>query len=56
MLIIFREREEFSFGFLLSSITVGVGNKEYPVPPVWGSDGTSRNKHRLDGISCTFKV
>jgi hypothetical protein len=23
---------------------------------VGGSDGTSRNKHRLDGISVTFKV
>lgn len=33
-----------------------VGNKPYPVPSVRCSDGTSRNKHRLDGISLLLKV
>jgi hypothetical protein len=33
-----------------------VSDDEDPVSPVRGSNGTSRNKHRLDGISVTFKV
>ena len=33
-----------------------VGNKPYPVPAVGSSDGTSRYKYRLDGISSTFKI
>lgn len=40
---------------------IGVGSNspcddEHPVSSVWGSDGTSRNKHRLNGISVTFKI
>jgi hypothetical protein len=33
-----------------------MSDDEHPVSSVGGSDGTSRNKHRLDGISVTFKV
>lgn len=33
------------------SVARGVGNKEDSVPSVRSSNGTSRNKHRLDGIS-----
>lgn len=40
----------------LQSLAIGVGNKPYPVPPVRGTDGTSRNKQRLDGISFTLKI
>jgi hypothetical protein len=40
----------------LQSLAIGVGNKPNPVPPVRGTDGTSRNKQRLDGISFTLKI
>ena len=35
---------------------IGVGNKPDTVPSVRGTDGTSRNKQRLDGISFTLKI
>ena len=40
----------------LKSEAIGVGNKPDTVPSVRGTDGTSRNKQRLDGISFTFKI
>ena len=33
-----------------------VSDDEHPVSSVWGSDGTSWYKHRLDCISVTFEV
>ena len=40
----------------LKSEAIGVGNKPDTVPSVRGTDGTSRNKQRLDGISFTLKI
>jgi hypothetical protein len=33
-----------------------MGNEEDPVSPVRRTEGTSRNKYRLDGVSFTLKV
>lgn len=41
---------------ILKSEAIGVGNKPDTVPSVRGTDGTSRNKQRLDGISFTLKI
>lgn len=40
----------------MKSEAIGVGNKPDTVPSVRGTDGTSRNKQRLDGISFTLKI
>jgi len=35
---------------------LGVGNNPEPVPPVWGTDGTSRNNERPDSVAVTFQL
>lgn len=40
----------------LQSRAIGVGNKPGTIPAVRRTDGTSRNKQRLDGISFSLKI